>query len=104
MDGRLLVFTGADSWKVKRLRHDPRVRVAACNFRGHLTSDDVQAIATVLGRSGIERVYRAICQQYGRAKWLYALFTDVGGGVDTRAGIEITSVTDDTNARLNDTG
>jgi PPOX class probable F420-dependent enzyme len=28
------VYTEADSWKVKRIRNNPRVRVAACNIRG----------------------------------------------------------------------
>jgi PPOX class probable F420-dependent enzyme len=28
------VYTEADSWKVRRIRNNPRVRVAACNVRG----------------------------------------------------------------------
>ena len=30
----LYVYTEADSWKVKRIRNNPRVRVAVCNVRG----------------------------------------------------------------------
>ena len=34
-DGRrLLVWSGARTWKVRRLRRDPRVLVAAASFRG----------------------------------------------------------------------
>ena len=33
-DDRLLVVTEADSGKVKRLRNDPKVTVAACDVRG----------------------------------------------------------------------
>ena len=33
-DGALYVYTEADSWKVKRIRNNPRVRVAVCNIRG----------------------------------------------------------------------
>ena len=33
-NGSLLVFSEADSGKVKRIRHDPHVTVAPCSFRG----------------------------------------------------------------------
>lgn len=33
-DGELVFFTDGRSWKVKRLRNDDRVRVAACDVRG----------------------------------------------------------------------
>lgn len=93
-DGKLLVFTGSDSWKVKRLRRSGRVRVAACTFRGQPTSDGVDAVATLLDRPGTQRVYEVVCQQYGLARPLYALFTRVAGGLDKRIGIEI-AATDD---------
>jgi PPOX class probable F420-dependent enzyme len=34
--GRLLVWTPADTWKVKRLRRDPRVTLAPCGRRGQV--------------------------------------------------------------------
>jgi PPOX class probable F420-dependent enzyme len=30
------VYTKADSWKVKRIRNNPRVRVAVCTMRGDI--------------------------------------------------------------------
>ena len=33
-DGAFYAYTEADSWKVKRIRNNPRVRVAACSVRG----------------------------------------------------------------------
>ena len=33
-DNALYAYTKADSWKVKRIRNNPRVRVAVCNIRG----------------------------------------------------------------------
>jgi uncharacterized protein len=47
-DGRLLVVTGAESWKVKRIRHDPHVRVAPCTGRGKLKGDAVDARAEIV--------------------------------------------------------
>ena len=32
----LLAWTPADAWKVKRIRHDPRVRLAACGRMGRV--------------------------------------------------------------------
>ena len=36
-DNALYVYTEADSWKVKRIRNNPRVRVARCTVRGRVT-------------------------------------------------------------------
>ena len=33
-DNAFYVYTEADSWKVKRVRNNPRVRVAVCTIRG----------------------------------------------------------------------
>jgi hypothetical protein len=56
---RLLVWTGAATWKAKRIRRDPRVRVAPCDARGRPRGDAVDAIARVLDDPGIaERVLR----------------------------------------------
>src|SRR5947207_11553434 len=30
------VYTEADSWKIKRIRNNPRVRMALCNARGNV--------------------------------------------------------------------
>ena len=33
-EGAVYLYTEATSWKVKRIRNNPRVRVAACSMRG----------------------------------------------------------------------
>jgi uncharacterized protein len=48
------VYTEADSWKVKRLRNNPRVRVAACNIRGHIKGPWLDARASLV--DGDERL------------------------------------------------
>ncbi|MCX4661768.1 PPOX class F420-dependent oxidoreductase [Streptomyces uncialis] len=35
-DGKLYVWTPSDSWKVKRLRRDPRVVITVCDARGRV--------------------------------------------------------------------
>lgn len=61
-DGRLLVTTEADSGKVKRLRRNRHVRVAACGPTGRIRGPVLDAEATVtpdamLARQAIDRKY-----------------------------------------------
>jgi PPOX class probable F420-dependent enzyme len=45
-DGRrLLVWTGAETWKAKRIRRNPRVLVAPCTASGKLRGEPVEATA-----------------------------------------------------------
>jgi uncharacterized protein len=50
----LYVYTEADSGKVKRLRNNPRVRVAICNMRGGVKGPWLDATASLV--DGDERV------------------------------------------------
>jgi uncharacterized protein len=50
----LYVYTEADSGKVKRLRNNPRVRVAICNMRGAVKGPWLDANASLV--DGDERV------------------------------------------------
>jgi len=45
---RLLVWTGGSTWKVKRIRRNPRVLVAASTFGGKEKSERIEATARVL--------------------------------------------------------
>ena len=40
------VYTEADSWKVKRIRNNPRVRVAVCSIRGDVKGPWLDATAS----------------------------------------------------------
>ena len=53
-DGAFYVYTEANSWKVKRIRNNPRVRVAACTVRGAVTGPWVDATASLV--EGEERL------------------------------------------------
>jgi len=50
----LYVYTEADSWKVKRIRNNPRVRVAVSNFRGDIKGASLEATASLV--EGDERL------------------------------------------------
>lgn len=45
--GTFYVYSRADAGKVKRIRNNPRVRVAPCDVRGKLKGDWVEATARI---------------------------------------------------------
>ena len=50
----LYVYTEADSWEAKRIRNNPRVRVAVCNVRGEVKGPWLYATASIV--EGDERL------------------------------------------------
>jgi PPOX class probable F420-dependent enzyme len=47
-DGKFYAYTEADSWKVKRIRNNPRVRVAPCDMRGNVKGDFIEGHAQII--------------------------------------------------------
>ena len=62
--GVLYVYSLADAGKVKRIRNNPRVRVAPCSGRGKLLGDWVEATAVILDASGTQRGHRLLNEKY----------------------------------------
>jgi PPOX class probable F420-dependent enzyme len=61
----LVVWTRADSGKVKRLRHTPRVTVAPCDFRGRTQEPAVDGVAEFVGHADRARALAALRRAYG---------------------------------------
>jgi PPOX class probable F420-dependent enzyme len=61
----LAIWTVPTSGKVKRIRRDPRVTVATCDFRGNDVGEAVEGTATILDGAGTERVRAALRRKYG---------------------------------------
>jgi uncharacterized protein len=70
-EGKLYVHTGADAAKVKRIRANPRVRVAPASVRGKPTGALAEGEARVLAREDAARAERAIQSNYGIGRKLY---------------------------------
>ena len=64
-DGDLVVWTRADSGKVKRLRHTTRVTVAPCDVRGNLQGDAVDAQARLLPPAEWSAAIAPLARRYG---------------------------------------
>src|SRR5574337_1213743 len=62
---RLLVWTGASTWKVRRIRRDPRVLVAASDYRGRERGPRVAGEARVLDPDVAATVVRLLRRKYG---------------------------------------
>jgi uncharacterized protein len=88
---RLVVITEEKSWKVKRIRHTPRVTIAACDMRGNAKSEAVEATATILDKSQTDNVYRAIGRRYGVVGKVFNLFSKLRGGSERNVGVELTA-------------
>jgi uncharacterized protein len=70
-DGRLYVHSEDDSGKVKRIRANPRVRVAPASVRGKPVGPLAEGSARVLPAAEDARAERAIRSNYGLGRKLY---------------------------------
>jgi PPOX class probable F420-dependent enzyme len=62
---RLLVWSAKKTWKVRRLHRDPRVLVAASNFKGKERSKRIEGRARAISDSGVDGLLR---RKYGWQK------------------------------------
>ena len=67
-DDKLYVMTRADMGKTKRVRNNPRVKVAPCTIRGRVTGPEFDAMARLLPRQEWERARKTITSKYWLAK------------------------------------
>jgi PPOX class probable F420-dependent enzyme len=61
----LVVWTRADSGKVKRLRHTSRVTVAPCDVRGRALGPAVEAVGTFVPAPERDAAVAALRRRYG---------------------------------------
>lgn len=67
-NGLLYIYSLADAGKVKRIRNNPIVRVAPCDFRGNLKGDWVNGRARLLDGAEADRANSRLDQKYGIMK------------------------------------
>jgi PPOX class probable F420-dependent enzyme len=63
-DGRLLVETDASSYKIRRIRRDPRVTIAPCTATGRLRGTPVPAWAELLPDTEVTHVDQLMSRKY----------------------------------------
>jgi uncharacterized protein len=63
-DGRLLVQTDGESFKVRRIRHNRQVTVAPCGASGRTRAPAVSATAEILSAGELEHVRSLLGRKY----------------------------------------
>ncbi|MGA9872810.1 MAG: PPOX class F420-dependent oxidoreductase [Rhodococcus sp. (in: high G+C Gram-positive bacteria)] len=86
---RLLVWTTADSWKVKRIKRNPQVTVAPCSARGKIEGEPMAGVAEVLDEAGTEKARAAISSKYGILGWLTVKGSSLRRGKKGTIGIAV---------------
>ncbi|MGW1024507.1 PPOX class F420-dependent oxidoreductase [Streptomyces sp. NPDC002577] len=87
-DGSALgVWTAADSWKVKRIRHRADVLVGPCDMRGNPTGDQVPATAEICDAADTARYRALIARKYGLIGRLTLFGSRLRRGVSGTVGI-----------------
>lgn len=72
----LWAWTNDNSWKVRRIRHNGRARLAPCDSRGNVLGAWVDVSARVIDDVADELAMRKLLKQkYG---WMFSLFAFVG--------------------------
>jgi PPOX class probable F420-dependent enzyme len=87
---RLYVFSERAAGKVKRLRNSAQARVAACDVRGRVRGEWLDARGRVVADSDTERrAYAALRAKYGWQMKVVDLFSTLTGRIRGRAILEI---------------
>ncbi|MDG6105851.1 PPOX class F420-dependent oxidoreductase [Dactylosporangium aurantiacum] len=89
----LVVTTPADSWKVKRLRRNPRVLLVPCGRTGKVRDGDrpVPGTATIITDPAVmRRMMRLVRRKYGLEYRVLQLVERVAGGRRDRVMLRIT--------------
>lgn len=78
-NGVLYFYTVAHSYKVKRIRNNPRVRVAPCDARGKVKGEWVDATARRLDEAEARRANDLLNRKYGWAKRILNFLAKIRG-------------------------
>ena len=85
-DGRrLLVWTGADTWKVKRIGRDARVRVTPSDARGRTRGESLDGTARLLGPDAAAIVEPLLRRKYGFLKRALDVFNGLMRAITRRS-------------------
>jgi PPOX class probable F420-dependent enzyme len=85
-NGKLYVWTNLNSWKIKRIRNNGKVRLCESDARGTPKSEWVEAQAQVLNSETARKKARTLFKKkYGVQFWMFSLM----GRKEPKAVIEI---------------
>jgi len=90
LDGKLVVFTLRETYKVKRIQQNPAVRVAKCDVRGKLLGSWYDGSCRVVDDPTHEkRAYAALRKKYGLTMRIGDVLSTLTGRMKRRVILEI---------------
>ena len=78
-DGVFYFYTVADSYKVKRIRNNPRVRIAPCDAHGNVKGEWIEATSRLLEGAEAQRADDLLNRKYGWTKRIINFFGKLRG-------------------------
>jgi uncharacterized protein len=90
LDGKLVVFTLRETYKVKRVQNNPAVRVAKCDMKGKVLGEWHEGTCRVVTDAEQEkRAYAALRKKYGLMMRLGDIASTLTGRMKRRVVLEI---------------
>jgi hypothetical protein len=90
LDGKLVVFTLRETYKVKRVQNNPAVRVAKCDVRGKVLGEWHEGTCKIVTDAEHEkRAYAALRKKYGLMMRLGDIASTLTGRMKRRVVLEI---------------
>jgi uncharacterized protein len=85
----LVIWSARNTGKIKRIRNNPAVELAPCNYRGTPTGPSVPGTARILDPTASDRVRRLIRAKYRLIGWLSVTGSIIRRGKIGTVGIAI---------------
>ena len=91
LNGKIVIFTLRESFKVKRIAHNPKVQVAVCDVRGKLRGDWHDATCRAVEGDALYDAcaYAALTAKYGWKMRVGNFFSALSGRKTRRVIMEI---------------
>jgi PPOX class probable F420-dependent enzyme len=90
LDGKLVIFSAGDAFKVKRIGRNPKVKVARCDARGKLLGPWLEGTCAIITDPAHHaRMMDALMAKYGWQLRILNVFATIGGRVKKRAYLEV---------------
>jgi uncharacterized protein len=90
LDGKLVVFTLRETYKVKRVQNNPAVRVAKCDVKGKVLGEWHEGTCRLVTDAEQEkRAYAALRKKYGLMMRLGDIASTLTGRMKRRVVLEI---------------
>ena len=89
-DGKLVVFTLRESYKIKRIKRESRVQIARCDARGKLLGPWIDGAAHIVTDAEEEkRAYAALNRKYGLTMRIGTVLSTLIGRARRRVVLDI---------------